>query len=659
MTKQSGWFRTTNIYLYLLLKLLWAFLAILLTQVLFYLFNTRIFHVEDFGEWMGILWGNIRFGLATASAVMLPFLFLMLLPIRVRWSWWYRILSHLLLIVPMVVTLVANLCDCGYFQYTYRRLSSDIFAYLTIGGDMGNLVPLFLRDFWPLVLCGFILVVLYVLMTVQTRLEQRRQGVVHWSNDVVGSVVSLLVLFVLLRGGFNRHAIQLEDAARYCWMKNTALIDNSAYSILRTIGKDDISNVANMPAEEEQALYTPEFRTMNYHESDDSTFVPVVETGKKPNIVIIVLESFSQEYMKCYNDGADVSFTPFLDSLAQVSHKYNGRSNGKKSIEGIPAVFASLPTLMETPFIISDYKDNKIDALPAIIARNGYQTAFFHGGYNGSMNFDKFSVQAGFQHYYGKNEYEKKHGDAAYDHAWGIFDEPFFQYVAEEINTFKEPFMVGAFSLSSHHPYNIPEEYKGQFKQGRHPLLQCVMYSDYALRQFFASAAQQPWFKNTLFVITADHPGQGLTPQYNGYDGWYRIPMIFYAPGEDYTTIDDMGNIYHAPVIKGPHFPDNSQRIVQQIDVMPTVLDYLGLNERAVCFGTSIFQQPQAGWQVVYGNGYYSLICQDERQPDMIRTAGYAGPYTFGDPDDVNRLKAIVQSYSKRMHGDALTTQKK
>ena len=128
MTKQSGWFRTTNIYLYLLLKLLWAFLAILLTQVLFYLFNTRIFHVEDFGEWMGILWGNIRFGLATASAVMLPFLFLMLLPIRVRWSWWYRILSHLLLIVPMVVALVANLCDCGYFQYTYRRLSSDIFA---------------------------------------------------------------------------------------------------------------------------------------------------------------------------------------------------------------------------------------------------------------------------------------------------------------------------------------------------------------------------------------------------------------------------------------------------------------------------------------------------------------------------------------------------
>ena len=659
MSKQSGWFRTANIYLYLLLKLLWAFLAILLTQVLFYVFNTRIFHVEDFGEWMGILWGNIRFGLATVSAVMLPYMVLMLLPIRVRRSAWYRIVANLLLILPMVVALVANLCDCAYFQYTYRRLSSDIFAYLAIGGDMGHLVPLFIRDFWTLVVSGIILVVLYILMTAQTRLESKCIGTPHWSNDVVGSVVSLMVLFVMLRGGFNRQPIQLEDAARYCWMKNTALVDNSAYSILRTMGKDAIREVDNMPVEEEQTLFSPEFRTMNYRESDDSTSVAVAETDKKPNVVIIVLESFSQEYMNCYNDGMEEDFTPFLDSLAKVGHKYNGRSNGKKSIEGIPAVFASIPTLMETPFILSEYMDNKIDALPAILTRHGYQTAFFHGGYNGSMNFDKFSAKVGFQRYYGMNEYVAKHGDEAYDHAWGIFDEPFLQYTVEEMNAFEEPFMVGMFTLSSHHPYAVPKEYEGQFKKGRHPLLECVMYSDNALRRFFASASQQPWFKNTLFVITADHPGQGLTAQYNGYDGWYRVPMIFYAPGENYTTVDEQDNIYHAPVIKAPQFPNNPHRIVQQTDVMPTLMDYIGLNERAVCFGTSIFQHPQTGKQVAYGNGYYSLICQDERQPDMIRTAGYSGPYTFGDPEDVKYLQAVVQSYSKRMRGDALTVKKK
>lgn len=635
MKNTSSRLQTGNIFIFLGLRMLWALLALLLSQLLFYLFNLRIFGALGFGQTMTILWGNIRFGFATAAIFMLPYLFILPFPRKKALPLW----ADILLILPMVVALVANISDWAYFQFTYRRISSDILPYLTIGGDMGNLVPLFLRDYWPVVVSGVALLTLFVWISLKTKLLSIRKTHMHWTNRVVGAVVVVLALLFFINGGFRMNALQLNDAARYCEMKNTPLVVNSAYSIVETLPIPQLDNTQYMSDQEAEALFDPSFTTMNYSTPADSSL-----TAAYPNVVVIVLESFSQEYMGCYNGGREESFTPFLDSLATLGHAYNGRSNGKKSIEAMPSVFSSIPTLTETPFILSEYFNNDFSGLPALLAKNGYHTAFFHGSYNGSMNFDKYCAKAGFQQYYGKNEYVAKHGDAEADPAWGIFDEPFLQYSLEEINQFKEPFLAGFFTISSHHPYAIPESHKGEFKQGRHPLLQCVMYSDYALRRFFEEAAKQPWYQNTLFVITADHPGQGLTPEYNGYDGWYRIPMIFFAPGE--KTQSD--STHAAPLHRLP-FPDDS-RIVQQTDIMPSILDYTGVRERCLCFGTSLFAQPQRGWQLVYGQGYYSMTTQSSDTPSQLRSAAFCGSKaSFGSDDDIRLMQAVVQQYGKRM----------
>ena len=647
--KQTGWFKTRSVYGYLITKILIALIALLLTQAAFYLGNTRHFVVDSFGEWMGVVWGNLRYGMATLALVLTPFVVMNLLPFKFRWAGWYRALSNMLYLLPVLVVVLVNHIDVAYFQFTYRRMSSEMFAYMGVGGDMGSLIPRFIVDYWPVTVSGVAIVALLLLFSHKCDYPVYNPYAVNHRNDIIGMVVGLLLTLFFVRGGVQRHCIQLNDSVRYCQMKNTPLVINSPYNIIRTLGVDDLTTAQYMPADDARQLFDPIFVPLalqdSTHRADAirygdicagagrstvtvSDSLQTIQRLQQKNVVIIILESFSQEYMGCYNEGVLESFTPFLDSLAAQSLLFQGRSNGKKSIESIPAVMTSLPTLMDHPVLMSKYRDNKMLGLPAIAKRHGYSTAFFHGAYNGSMGFDKFTRRIGFDAYYGRNEFGN---DTYFDGVWGIFDEHFLQFMARQLTRTPEPFLAGVFTISSHHPYTIPDEYKGTFKKGPHPLLECVNYADMALRKFFATAAQQPWYNNTLFIIMGDHPGQALTPQYNDYDHWYRIPMIVFDPAH--------------PV------GQRSSRILQQSDVMPTLIDYLGFDDSCVCFGTSAFQQAD-GWQIAYGCGYHQLV--DNKGTALVEEASDGTHATDGN-GKLNLLKAILQQYSQRMRDNKLT----
>lgn len=665
--------KTKKLFLHLTYKYLLVFILLLLTQLLFFVFNTRIFHIESLGEVFSILWGNIRFGLATTALFLSPYLIMMMLPIKARWNKGYRLAAEILFWLGALSLLIVNLVDVAYYQFTYRRMNAMMFRYMTVGGDMGNLFPRFIVDYWYATLSAIIVVILLVLGYMRLHLRnidgwgeqenrQSRWPRLHSKNGIWGSLVAFLVLLVLLRGGVEHQWIQLGEVVRYAQPKNSALVMNSPYNIVRTLGHLDAEEQNYMSPSLAKSIYNtdyePTLSLINEHTTlaaagdilakhpemlmqmlmqvagkntvPDSTMMRMVNelqqsTSHPKNVVILILESFSQEYMGCYNKGCMKSFTPFLDGLAKQSVCYQGRSNGKESIESIPAVIASLPSWSLSPFILSPYYKDSIKGLPAILKKHGYQTAFFHGSYNGTMNFDKFCYKAGFDRYYGKDEYVKEHGTAAYDGAWGIFDEPFLQYSLEEIDKMHQPFFVTTFTISSHHPYGIPKEYEGKFPEGKHKLLRTVAYTDYALRRFFEEAKKQPWYNNTLFIIMGDHPGQGLSRNYNDYTGWYRIPMIFFDPAD--TANAKMSN-----------------DIVQQIDVMPTLLDMLDIQEKAVCFGQSALRHKDDnhGWQVVFGNDYFQL----ERNGRIAILSPYK---TIGSNEDLEFLKAIIQTYDDKL----------
>ena len=434
-----------------------------------------------------------------------------------------------------------------------------------------------------------------------------------------------MLLFILcLRGGV-AHSLQPVDAARYVQPKNTALVNNDSYNILRTLFTPDLEEKNYMPTNEAQTLCP----TVQYP-------IASTDSATRKNVVLIILESFGQEFMSCYNTNADADTrTPFLDSLAAHSTLYDGRANGKKSIEGIMAINAGIPNLMSHPFASSTYgQHDTYIGLPEILRRNGYHTAFFHGSYNGVMGFDATCSKLGYDEYLGMNEYNAwKPGNSDYDGVWGIFDEPFLQYTADRIGSYCEPFLATVFTVTSHHPFPVPDKYKGRFTEGRHPILKCVEYTDNALRAFFAYAKQQQWYNNTLFVICGDHSGHGLTREYNDYDGWYRIPMIFFDPTAD-TAV-------------------RSQRIMQQTDLYPTLVDMLGLPDTIVAFGNSALRQPQ-GHYVYYANGYHCLVSNNPHDPAQHDITVIMGDYESGTPENLNLLKAIVQQYNHNVINDNL-----
>ena len=621
--------KTTNIYSYLLLKVLLAFGALAAAQVAFHICNLRIFHLDGMREWVSLLLGNLHFGLATVAAFLLPYIILMLLPLPTRNRRWYRILTETLYIAAVLIMIIPRGCNSAYYQYTYRLLSDEIFSYLGISGQMGSLAPHFAVDYWFAWVCPLaIALVFFFLNKLIGRYEVPEKARADWRL-----VLSALLLILCLRGGVT-HALQPADAARYVQPKNTALVNNDSHNILRTIFTPDLEEVNYMTAEEASTL-SPFLQAGTQYPCDSATH---------KNVVIIILESFGQEFMAYYNTQADADTrTPFLDSIAAHSTTYDGRANGKKSIEGIMAINAGIPNLMSRPFANSRYGENDhYTGLPETLRRNGYHTAFYHGSYNGVMGFDSTCSKLGYDEYLGMDEYNAWNpGNSDYDGTWGIYDEPFLQYTADHISqTFKrsdgKPFMATVFTVTSHHPFPIPDAYKGRFIEGRHPILKCVEYTDNALRAFFETAKRQEWYANTLFIICGDHSGHGLTREYNDYDGWYRIPMIFFDPSADSAV--------------------RSQRIMQQTDIYPTLVDMLGLRDTVAAFGTSALREPQ-GHYVYYANGYHCLVSNNAADPTQHDISVIMGDYESGTPENLRLLKAIIQQYNHRIINDNLLPQ--
>ena len=227
---------------------------------------------------------------------------------------------------------------------------------------------------------------------------------------------------------------------------------------------------------------------------------------------------------------------------------------------------------------------------------------------------------------------------------WAIWDEPFLQFFALKMGEFKQPFVSAVFTASSHHPYVIPKEYQHIFKEEGLVMHKCIRYTDHALRRFFETARKQPWFKNTLFVITSDHTNLSDHAYYQTDLGGFCSPVIFY---------DATGALQ----------PGMRNGIAQQIDIMPTVLNYLGYSKPYVAFGCDLLNTPEKDtWAVNYLNGVYQYVKGDyllqydgnstkavyQFKTDLLLQHNLKGKVK--EQAQMEReLKAIIQSYMTRM----------
>jgi phosphoglycerol transferase MdoB-like AlkP superfamily enzyme len=633
-----------NIYGALILRLLLVMLLFTFCRIGFYLFNTGFFPEMTTGTFLWLLWGGLKFDLVSVLYFNMLFILLMIVPFDFRFNFTYQEILKYLFFILNGFALAINVSDFIYYKFTLRRTTADVFKQFENEQNVGGLWVRFLMDYWYVVLFWVVLVV--IMVNVYNRIKvwgpQTKNRIVYYISGVVAIPLIAFLIVAGVRGGF-RHStrpITLSNAGEYVRdPKHISIVLNTPFTLIRTFGKTKVQKASFFSPEEAEQIYSPV-----HIPADTIAF-------RKDNVVVIILESFSKEFFGTFNkdkeQGTYTGYTPFLDSLIGHSKTFEySFANGRKSIDGLPSVVSSIPSL-GVPYFLSPYSGDKINSLASLLEGEGYHTSFFHGAPNGSMGFQAFMNLAGVDHYYGMTEYDN---DDDFDGLWGIWDEKFLQFYADKLNEFPEPFVSSFFSVSSHHPFKIPEEYEGKFNEGTQPIHKCVGYTDYGLRKFFERVSKMPWYNNTLFVITADHTSSNIEYAENRTAwGFYSIPIIFFRPDHS---------------VNGRH-----QEIAQQIDIMPSVLGHLHFNKPYVGFGRDIFRENTEPFAFNYKDNTYQLFLKDYLLVfDGTRTIGL---YDFKKDKMIERnlrdslpevvaemepkMKAIIQQYNNRLIEDRLT----
>ncbi len=576
------WYRG-NVYIALALKLIVALMLLFLSRILIYFFNPSLFSGIGFSHLMFVFFAGLRFDLVTLVIVNIPLIFFTAVPLGFRYNWVYQAILNILFCITNSVALALNFIDVIYFRFSQKRMTIDIFEYAKENGnEIVSLIPDFIRDFWfPFILwIFFVLVLVWIIRRISVDENLiKKYRLKNYLLDTVKFVVIMILFIIAGRGGLQYRPINIINAGEYTEPRYFPVLLNTPFTLIKT--KDETTIVPKVYFSDQQEL--------------DSIFTPVKSFNHQPenfrnlNVVILILESFTAEHSAFLNpefdNGTYRGFTPFLDSLMRRSLVFKGYANGEKSIDGIPAILSGIPSLMTGPFITSTYAGNKINSIAGLLKSKGYSTAFYHGGTNGTMGFEAYTKIAGFDRYFGRSEYNNEND---FDGKWGIFDEEFLQFTSQKMDQMNQPFVAAIFTLSSHHPYTVPGKYKGRFPKGEIDIHESIGYSDFALKQFFNTVSTADWFDSTLFVLTADHTYQGNYSSYRTSIGKYSIPIVFYQFGKNWGT---QGAI-----------------TVQQTDILPSILDYLGYDDDFIAFGQSVFDTATQHFAVSYLSGIYQLI---------------------------------------------------
>lgn len=626
-------------------NLLLSLCTFIVCRLAFYLVNQSFFPEIGIHDIWNICKGGFYFDLSALVYINILYIALMSIPFHYKENKRYQQATFFLFILTNSLAIIINLMDTVYFRFTKKRTTASIFNEFSEESNLGSIIGTEISHYWYLSLLAILLIfILFKFYRKSGPLLKPAGYITYYTTQLLLFIAVIPCSVFAIRGGIGStvRPIAISNANQYVNRPiEASIVLNTPFSIIRTIGKKVYINPHYFP--DEKALnhvFTPIHQPRKEHE-----FKPM-------NVVIFIMESFGKEYIGVFNKtlegGSYKGYTPFLDSLINESLTFEySLANGQASIDGMPSILSGIPKMFESYFV-THYSLNKVSGIAGELRKKGYHTSFFHGAPNGSMGFEAFARTSGYEEYYGLNEYGNK---TDFDGTWAIWDEEFFQFYAKKLNGFKQPFVSTLFSASSHHPFKLPTRYIGTYPEEELPIHKCVRYSDHALELFFETASKEPWFDNTLFVITADHTNMSNHPEYTTDRGLFSVPIIFYHPGSN---------------LKG-----NVPAIAEQIDIMPTVLGYLGYDRPFLSFGRDLLDTPnESGYAINYTNqifqyfkGNYMLQFDGEKSIalyDFINDVMLKENLLGKIPEQATmetELKAIIQQYIERMLTDRLTVE--
>ena len=537
--------------------------------------------IESVEEFFYLCYIGLTFDTSAILYSNVLFILISLIPFKNYSSESFQKKMMILYFTTNLITYSTNFFDFIYYRFSQSRLTTRVFDILENETNKMSLAGSFIYNYWHVFIFFFIMVFLWITLYRKINLKKYtpKYSFKFISFSTITSFMLIFLCVVGMRGGLGNatRPINMVDAHRFVKKGIHAdFVLNSPFCFIRTFNKNHFNKKYFMKESEVDKLLNP-VRKVN-----DSIY-------SKPNVMILVMESFGREYIGAFNKSRKienyVSYTPFLDSLSNHSLIFtNAFANGRQSIEALPSILASVPSF-KVPFTSSPYSNQEIQSLVSVFKDKGYSTSFFHGAPNGSMGFLGLSNILGFDNYYGKNEFND---NSLYDGYWGIWDEPFLNYVKNETDKLVEPFFSTFFSLSSHEPFYVPEEYKGVFPMGDVQMHQVIGYSDNALKLFFDSAKNEPWFENTLFIITADHTNQFWYPFYSSPINRFAIPILFYHPNGSFKGVND--------------------ELTHQMDIFPSIVDLVGYEKPINSWGRSLFSNSGKPFSIHFSGTVYHFI---------------------------------------------------
>lgn len=295
-------------------------------------------------------------------------------------------------------------------------------------------------------------------------------------------------------------------------------------------------------------------------------------TSEKPelqkNVVLISIESLSAAYMKAY--GYEESVTPFLDQLAQKSLFFtNLYATGNRTVRGLEALTLCIPPTAGESVIKREKENKNKFTTGSVFKSKGYSVKYLYGGYSYFDNMKDFYAGNGYE-IVDRDNFTPE--EITFANVWGVCDEDMAKKAISEMNKdYKagKPFFHHWMTVSNHRPFTYPEG-KIDIPADSKSRKGGVKYTDYSIMKFFEMAQKQPWFKNTVFVIVADHCSSSAGKTELPMDK-YRIPAMIYSP--EFVA------------------PQKFSQVTSQIDVMPTVLGLLNFKYQSKFLGQDVFSK--------------------------------------------------------------------
>lgn len=627
-----------------------VFLLLWLSRFLFYSCNSDVVGEMTGGELMRASVRGLRFDLSVFAYFNALYVLLRFLPLRGLERRGWIVAGNVYFTLSNSLLLIINVADTAFFRFSGSRMRWHGFLEMWEDSNMGTIIFSYWGDYrWAYLLSALAVVIVAAVAFLPKirkgkRVHTRGPVAFRWGVFVLAGGLT----FCAMRGNLasGSRALSISDAVYPDMAEKVNVVLNSPFCILRSMSGDNrLSPVAYYTGKELADLRT------SLHPATG----PGRLAGK--NVMYILVESGAQLWLDsqrvCEVEERHRGLMPFLDSIARKSLSVrNAFATGVKSIGGVTAVFGGFPAFGSFTFLTSPYNSIAIDTPGRILMEDGYCSKGYFGGNRGSYGIASFLRYVGFDEVLERGDAGVPEG---YDGQWGIWDSEMAEFIARDLTTLRQPFVGAWFTLKPHGPWNVPEDYENAaFRSAPGSMERVVEYEDMALRRFFENARRQPWYSNTLFVITGDHGCRDLPSTPYATDNLQpRVMMLFFTPD-------------------GSLEPGVVDAVMGQCDLSPTLMGLLGSRRPYVALGRDVllekdgyalsclhdtFQIHGSDMMVEtdMGLGKVMAVYDTGRDPEL-RSPLPEGRY---DAAEVERMlvyaRAFMQDYVERLTGGRMS----